>query len=83
MKRAVLAGCLALSVALGAPAAWAQGQTQQQASDRDDRNATALDFWVAGRDTSDSRKDVQETTRPLPPSGPASFSCSPGSPICP
>ena len=82
MKRAVFVG-MAISVALGASVAWAQGQTQQQASERDRRNATALDLWVAGQDTSDSRKDVLEVTRPLPPRGPASFHCSPGSPICP
>jgi hypothetical protein len=79
MKHAVLGACLALSIAMGPSAVWAQDQQQQQ----DDQSGTALDFWIAGWDTSDSRKDVDEVSQPPPPSGPASIICGPSDPFCP
>jgi hypothetical protein len=51
----------------------------------DAKPSSALESWLGGYDTSDSRKDVRETSRPLPPSGPATPVpyCGPSSPQCP
>lgn len=78
MKHAALGACLALSVALGPTAVWAQDQQQQ-----DSQGKTALDFWIAGYDTSDSRKDVGEVSQGPAPSGPATTICGPSDPFCP
>ena len=80
MKRAILGSCLALAVSFAASVAWAQAQPPQ-----DEPNKTALELWIAGEDQSDSRKDAEENTIPLPPSGPATPIpyCGPSDPICP
>lgn len=47
---------------------------------------SALDNWIIGQgDTSDSRKDVDQVSRPLPPSGPATPVpyCAPSAVECP
>lgn len=82
MRRAVFGACMALTMALGSMG-WAQ--TQQPAPSQGRNSPTALDFWMADQDTSDSRKDVAETSRTPPPSGPATLMpyCGPSSIICP
>jgi len=51
----------------------------------DAKEGSALDIWIGDGDTSDSRKDVDQVTRPLPPSGPATPVpyCGPSAIECP
>jgi hypothetical protein len=56
---------------------WAQNQ---QPADRD--GDTALDFWIAGGDTSDRRKGVEEVSQPPRQSRPGTFLCGPSDPLC-
>jgi len=82
---------LVLLVAAGAllapgSAAWAQGARQQ--ADKPSRTIVFPDIFKRPADDftrsfADTRKDVDEAFRPLPPSGPANTYCSPGMPVCP
>ncbi len=81
--RAVLGAWIALSIVLSAPAAWAQSPPPPP--DQNRNNPTALDFWIDDRYSPDTRKDVEEAGRALPPGGPATPIpyCGPSAPVCP
>jgi hypothetical protein len=74
MKQALIRAGLTLSMALASSAGWAAAPDltakQQQ--------------WAISGDIVQQRKDVDEISRPPPPTGPATTTlCSPSSPVCP
>lgn len=72
--KAFLAGCsVALAVAGSATLGWASSPADM----------SGPGGWAETGTIIQQRKDVDEVSRPQPPSGPASVYCSPGAPICP
>jgi hypothetical protein len=76
MQNALIRAGLALSLALAATAASATVQDEITAKMRQ---------WAQSGDTVEQRKDVDESSKPPPPSGPSSQTivCSPSSVDCP
>jgi hypothetical protein len=75
MTRAIVRASIVLSLLFPAfSGAWAE----------DPKPGSALDIYVNHGDTSLSRKDVDESARPLPPSGPITPPpyCNPAVPTC-